>query len=300
MRGHLRRIIISQIKCIISNLTWYFHIIIVKIGIDKILKLDYNNEIIYFNKFFKLHDGIRIFVCKADFLESDFIKISKIPNKVILITGNSDFSIENSYFTNLPGNVYKWYAQNATILNEKVIPIPLGIENYRFSKRRGHGITYKRAAEKIRLLSRDLNTTPTKFIYANFAISTNVEHRQRYYELIKNISHIDLDEPTLSISEFFNKILDYKMILCPIGNGIDTHRLWEVLYSKRVPIVIRIKDCKLFELYSQLPIIILETIDDLYDINLLEKSYSSVTLKKYNTDILNYSYWEKLILNDFN
>ena len=300
MRGILRRIIISQIKCIISNLTWYFHIIIVKIGIDKILKLDYNNEIIYFNKFFKLHDGIRIFVCKADFLESDFIKISKIPNKVILITGNSDFSIENSYFTNLPGNVYKWYAQNATILNEKVIPIPLGIENYRFSKRRGHGITYKRAAEKIRLLSRDLNTTPTKFIYANFAISTNVEHRQRYYELIKNISHIDLDEPTLSISEFFNKILDYKMILCPIGNGIDTHRLWEVLYSKRVPIVIRIKDCKLFELYSQLPIIILETIDDLYDINLLEKSYSSVTLKKYNTDILNYSYWEKLILNDFN
>jgi hypothetical protein len=90
------------------------------------------------------------------------------------------------------------------------------------------------------------------------------------------------------------------MILCPIGNGIDTHRLWEVLYSNRVPIILRIKDCNLYELYSQLPVIILETIDDLHNIKLLEDMYHTVKTKEYNTDILKYSYWENMILKDLN
>ena len=36
---------------------------------------------------------------------------------------------------------------------------------------------------------------------------------------------------------YFKEIGKYKFVICPEGNGIDTHRLWETLYSKGIPIV---------------------------------------------------------------
>ncbi len=298
IRVILRQLIIIPIKWIFSNLTWCFYYGIKILRIDKITNRHYNSEIIYFNKFFKLHDGENIFVCKTDFLIADFKKISQIPNNVILVTGNSDFPIDSNYFAKLPANVYKWYAQNASFVNEKIIPIPLGIENFDFALRRGHGFKYSRAEEKIDLLSRESGITPTKFIYANFSISTNTAYRQTVYDFVKNIPHVDLEDPVLTISEFFNKILDYKMILCPIGNGIDTHRLWEVLYLKRIPIIIKIKECKIYELYAQYPIIILNDIDELKNVSYLEELYIIAINKQFNIDLLNHSYWENMIKND--
>lgn len=294
----LRRLVIFPIKWMFSNAIWYFHYGTRILRIDKITNKHDNSEIIYFNKFFKLHDGKNIFVCKTDFLTSDFKKISKIQNKVILVTGNSDIPIDSNYFAKLPANVYKWYAQNSTFSNEKIIPIPLGIENFDFALRKGHGVKYSRVEEKIDLLSKQSGITPTRFIYANFSISTNTTYRQTVYNFVKNIPHIDLEDPDLTISEFFNKILDYKMILCPIGNGIDTHRLWEVLYSKRVPVVIRIKECNIYDLYTKFPIIILDDIAALKNAPLIEELYKLAINKYFNDDLLNYSYWEKMIEND--
>jgi hypothetical protein len=291
-------LIIFPIKWIISNATWYFHYVTRILKIDKITNKYYNSEIIYFNKFFKLHNGNNIFVCKTDFLLADFKKISKIPNNVILVTGNSDIPIDSSYFSKLPSNVYKWYAQNATFSNEKIIPIPLGIENFDFALRKGHGVKYRRVEEKIDLLSKESGITPTKFIYANFSISTNTSYRQTIYDFVKKIPYIDLEDPVLSVSEFYNKILDYKMILCPIGNGIDTHRLWEVLYSKRVPVIIRINECKIYDLYTKFPILILDDISDLKNAPLIEELYKLAINKYFNDDLLNYSYWEKMIKDD--
>jgi hypothetical protein len=164
--------------------------------------------------------------------------------------------------------------------------------------RKGHGIKYSRVQEKIDLLSQELGIIPTKFMYANFSIITNTTYRQKIYNFVKKIPHIDLEDPVLSVSEFFNKILDYKMILCPIGNGIDTHRLWEVLYSKRVPVIIRIKEYNIYDLYTKFPILILDDINDLKNTQLIEELYNLAISKYFNDDLLNYSYWEKMIKDD--
>lgn len=66
-RKTLRRLIIYPIKWIISNAIWYYHYGTRILRIDKIINKQYNSEIIYFNKFFKLHNGDNIFVCKTDF-----------------------------------------------------------------------------------------------------------------------------------------------------------------------------------------------------------------------------------------
>lgn len=287
----LRRIV----RLLINDFLWSIQKLSFILNIDTNRKR-YNDEIIQFNKFFRLHDGVKVFVCKIDLIERDLERIRRLDHKVVLVTGNSDLPVDDKFLHKIPENVVCWYAQNALLNHPKIVPIPLGIENHEFANRRGHGVTYRSAGEKLNLLSSIPDKVRSKFMYANFKISTNPRHRQLLYDYIKNVPHIDLDEPVLTVAQFFDKLLEYKMVLCPIGNGIDTHRLWEVLYAGRVPVVIRYDNYPIYDLYSELPVIILDDINDLSDINLLEKAFSIVTTSPRKRALLDYKYWEKRIL----
>lgn len=257
------------------------------------------NNFIEINKFSELHNGKEIFFCKTDFLFQEFEEIKKLDNEVVLISGNSDYPITEKYLNYLPKNVKKWYAQNALVYSDVLEPIPLGLENKFPSVRQGHGIGYyDRVQEKENLLSRDNKISPTKFMYSNFRVETNYHERIFYKKISINEKHIDWEESNLTLNNFFDKILEYKMVLCPLGNGIDTHRLWEVLYSKRVPITVKSGKFKLYELYEKLPIIILDNIEDLKNKNLIETLYQSTIEKKYNKDLLDFDFWYKKILHE--
>jgi hypothetical protein len=256
------------------------------------------NEMIELNKFSKLHNGSDIFFCKTDYLFNEFEKISELSNEVILITGNSDYPIDEFKFNRRPKNIKKWYAQNALVNHEILEPIPIGIENKYPSIREGHGIGYyDRVDKKENLLSRNLSVIPTKGIYSNFQIDTNYSHRV----LVKNISlksnHIDWHEPNLSLDEFFNTILDYEMVICPSGNGVDTHRLWEVLYSNRIPITVKVGDYKIYELYEKYPIIILDNVHDLENEKLIYNKFEIIKNKNYNREELDCDFWLEKIKN---
>ena len=292
----IRHWVVPSVKWIILQISWFFQQSLSLVGATRLSTFKYNKDILQFNKFFSLHNGETLFVCKIDFLEKDLKSIGQLKHDVILVTGNGDNPIDNSFRDKIPTNVISWYAQNALLIHPKIIPIPLGIENFEMSQRKGHGRTYKRAGEKLRILSRVIDITPSKFIYSNFNLSTHAEHRLQLYDCINGISHIDVDEPLLTVTQFFDKILEYKMVLCPIGNGIDTHRVWEVLYAGRVPIVIKAGDYAIYELYSQLPIVILEDIHDLANFQLLETAYSRVQSTRYNSELLLFNYWKKRIL----
>lgn len=241
------------------------------------------------NQLSYLHNGKNIFFCKTDYIYEDFDKISKIANDVIFITGNSDYPITDQIVKSAPKNIIKWYCQNAISNNDIIEPIPIGIENHIECFRNGHGVSYKRAGEKKRIISNlKNNIEPSKLIYANFNIQTNINYRTMVRNVIKNIDYIDWVEPNLNLVDFFNKLIEYKIVICPIGNGIDTHRLWETLYCQRVPLVFRF-DYKIYRMYEELPIIILDSINDLYDKNLIIKKYHEVKNKSLNKCQL--SYW---------
>ena len=57
----------------------------------------------------------------------------------------------------------------------------------------------------------------------------------------------------ISLISIFNK---YKFILCPLGNGVDSHRIWETLYSGSIPIVL---DKVTFKCLDGLPVIKLKS-----------------------------------------
>jgi hypothetical protein len=248
------------------------------------------------NKFSELHDGNNIIFCKTDFILEEFKRIKDIPHDIILITGNSDYPIDESIFSLRPNNIKKWYAQNALVNDDILIPIPIGLENKLESVRIGHGIGYyDRVSEKESLLSRNNITIPTKKYYSNFNINTNYLYRSNIKSICENSQHIDWEESNLSLTEFFDKILEYEAVICPIGNGVDTHRLWEVLYSNRIPITIRVDDFKLYDLYEKLPIILLDYENQLYDEKLLDEKLKEIKNKQYDMSLLYYSYWENLI-----
>jgi hypothetical protein len=251
-----------------------------------------NSKYIEINKLSRLHNGSSIFFCKTDYLLSEFENIKRQNNNVILITGNSDYAITDQILALAPKNIKKWYAQNAISNSPILEPLPIGLENKLPSAREGHGIGYfDRATLKESLLEKvNLNNKePTKLVYANFNINTNHNYRNPIKAICQNVSFIDWEEPGLSLNSFFDKVLEYKMILCPAGNGLDTHRLWEVIYCNRIPVTFKVGNYKLYELYNKLPIILLENNKDLMNHSLVEKKYAECINKKYDMSILDIS-----------
>jgi hypothetical protein len=249
------------------------------------------------NKFSYLHDEEKIFFTKTDFLLSDFEKIKKLNNDVILISGNSDYSINDDYLNSLPNNVKVWFAVNAEVNHPKIIPIPIGLCNYKQNKRCvSHGWAFPEDTEKI-FDDIDLSIKPNKLIYSNFSVHTNFDHRIPCRDISKKIPHIDWEDPTLEKSDFLNKILQYESVFCPSGNGIDTYRLWEVLYTNRIPITIKMGNYKIYELYEKLPILVLNDILELENEEKIRNKIIQIKNQKYNLNLLDFDYWKSKILN---
>ena len=254
------------------------------------------------NKFSELHNNSSIIFCKTDYLHTEFLNISERKKDCILISGNSDYGITDDIISYIPKYVKKWFAQNAISNNSLLVPIPLGLENKKECYRHEHGIGYeKRMKEKEEeiIKNRITNTNPIKFIYLNCNIHTNLSYRTYIRGLALSTNYIDIEQPSLSISELYSNYSEYKMILCPIGNGVDTHRLWEVLYLNRIPITIKVGNFNLYRMYEELPIVLLENHQELLDKKLIEDKYYIAQDKlKGLEQKLDYNYWKNLILKE--
>ena len=62
-------------------------------------------------------------------------------------------------------------------------------------------------------------------------------------------------------------------MLCPRGNGLDTHRAWETLYIGRIPVVAASAMDAVFE---RLPVIILGSWDELNNTAVLAQNESAI------------------------
>lgn len=254
------------------------------------------------NQLSHLHDGEKIIFCKTDFLLTEFERISDLENDVVLISGNSDYAITDNIVSAAPPNIKKWFAQNAVSNHSVLEPLPIGYENKIVSERGGHGVGYpNRVQLKEELTDFISKNTITKSgrIYANFNTSTNRSHRDPILEICKQNEDITV-KSGLTLTEFFHDISDFKMSVCPAGNGIDTHRLWEVLACGGVPITIKIGNFKIYELYNLLPIIQLDYKEQLLDTDLIEEKFAEQKKKnpKDYKPLLEKEYWINRILKE--
>jgi len=132
-----------------------------------------------------------------------------------------------------------------------------------------------------------MNIQKTKDVYFYFSLYTH-KSRANCYNKLKNklLWNISRDK-----EEYFIELASHKYCICPRGNGIDTHRIWEALYLNVIPIVIESD----FINIHNLPIIILKNWDEL-DINNLQNNFNNQENSKltmdYYKNILNKIYKE--------
>jgi len=220
-----------------------------------------------------------ILFCYAHRLDYLCSVIHSFQNDFILITHNSDENINtNNPIINIllsNSRITKWYAQNLSVYNNKIFPLPIGIAN----KQWDHG----------NLLNlKNIDTIKTDNIFFNCSINTNVEKRKVCYEkLISKVPFID----KLPQQDYYKTLGKYKFCICPEGNGSDTHRLWECLYLRCVPIVIRTLFIEILKNHTNIPLCIVDSWDDLQPNTLIYENY------EFKDDYYDIETYKRLITN---
>jgi hypothetical protein len=210
-------------------------------------------------------------------------KIHLFKNNFILVTHNSDEEIRETIEVNTILNcekVLKWFGQNICFDHTKLNFLPIGIANSQWA----HGnlsLFYDNN------FMQNLSIKTNK-IYFNFNIKTNVTKRQLCYDSLKNkLEWLDNVSPL----ENLKRLSSYEFCICPEGNGGDTHRLWECLYLKVVPIVIESEFTKTL-LKTGIPMVILDKWDNI-DVNSLNYNDFNFENEK-NVKILNFAHFQNL------
>jgi hypothetical protein len=224
----------------------------------------YSKEMQDLNQLDNINNYKSIFVTTHD-LEVFNEKFKNDINDKIIITHNSDGEIKNKY------NFKLHLCQNLLKNFNNTIPIPIGIENNQW------------VDNKIFYDIKNMRINKTKNIYFYFRQHTHFKRKICYEKFINKLEW-NILRPK---NEYFIEIAKHKYAICPRGNGLDTHRIWECLYLNTIPIVI--KDD--FINIHNLPIIVLDSWDDL-NINNIINEFSNQQISK-----LTIEYYEKIIVS---
>lgn len=250
------------------------------------------NEYITGNKFIDICERTGATFSKIDNLAEFGSQTPKV-----FVTHNGDYPINEQRFNLAPHHYDCWLAQNKGIDNEKVIGIPIGLENMRLRTSlaaRGGAFSsqIEGALEKATIINKynHFHLKKKGLVYMNFNVHTYRSEREPLWK-----KFIDKDWVTttqsLPMQKFYFEMATHKFIFSPRGNGVDCHRTWEALYSKTIPIV-RKSTC--MNEFKELPILFVDSWDEV-TLPFLNEKYEEMSNTLYNLDKIKISYWEKVI-----
>ena len=191
---------------------------------------------------------------------------------------NSDYSFNKEHLKLFEiDKIKKIYTQNLnTSLVSNLYVLPIGIANSRWR----HG--------NLNLLTEIIeeNNEKSSNFFFNFKIATNRKKRQLCYDEFKD--KINYVSSTNNQVDYLRNLSRHKYCICPEGNGLDTHRFWECLYLKVIPICLK---NVITEYYSNyVPIILLDNWHDL-DIENIDNVKTKVDTWEGYDSILNINYY---------
>jgi hypothetical protein len=237
--------------------------------------------------------------------------LHQFKNPIILITGDMDTTVPddipdiNSILDH--PNLLKWYAQNLSKKNvhPKLFHSPIGLDYHTLSFVTGNNHEWGQFLTPIQQ-EKQLIQTKKQFISIQNVDSskavTNFHHstfgypirRQTYREpILKALKNKDCIVwlPQQKRIDFWNSCNQYAFVICPFGNGLDTHRTWETLILGRIPIIPK---SELNELFKDLPVVEVE--DEEWkniDSEWLSRKYNDIIIKwgSYKWNKLTLYYW---------
>ena len=169
-----------------------------------------------------------IIFCNSDYLEDLCKRLTPIiQTSVVLLLGNSDrnFRERPDSLSDFTGPVY---AQNLVEPIPGFLPLPIGLEN-RHWQDVGRPRDFARMRKKVR------NRIPR--VMWTFNLSTNRPVRKVAQSELRGLDIAD-ELGQVSPARHREALAQYAFVASPPGNGLDTHRTWEALYLRSVPIVL--------------------------------------------------------------
>lgn len=205
----------------------------------------------------------------------------------IIFTNLEDTPIDEYIFDKIPENVLSVNAVNAISYGGKVNPIPYGLQ-------RAMDPSDDRVSITTNFMGiPDIN--PSVLLYINHSDNTNTE-RIGIRDIFKNKPWAVAQDYKISYSEYLEKIRQSKFVVCPIGNAIDCHRNWEVLYMRRVPVMKRYD--YLEYLFKDYPVLFVDKYEDINEDLLLENEDLYLRSKTINLDNWDLNMMYDKIMND--
>lgn len=236
--------------------------------------------------------------CKSDYIFNgqfkQWIKLNGVSDKITLITGSSDYEINQSTIQSFDNEVKYWFGMNMTA-SDRACCIPIGLTS--FDPRQTDPsflFRYGSATDTHKILATDTHITDAWKIpktdifkvYMNFSANT-FRDRKRIWTQFKDIPWIHTENYNLPNREtYFKDLRKSEYSLCPRGNGIDTHRFWESLYSGVIPII---EKDKIHEFFKDLPFLEFDKLTpEIVTEQEIEKRKTHIT---FNYHKLYCSYW---------
>jgi hypothetical protein len=216
--------------------------------------------------------------CKVDHLIGLFDQIRQARNRVVLVSSESDRPITEEFLQRCPPQIAHWFSTNIQAKTEKLSVLPLGLANSYC------GITLK--APLIAAHSRPF-AGRSRWLYVNFRATTNPAAREpvlHHFRSLKDADWVTFREAGLGFEGLLDEMTLHRFMLCPPGNGIDTHRLWEALYSRTIPVALAHPSMNSFR---DLPILFVEDFRELTR-DFLAAEFVRITSAKWH--------WQKLFL----
>ena len=227
------------------------------------------------------------------FLKTDLKEIyfdnfhNEIKTKYIVVCHNSDTSFQPGDMKYIDDKIIHCFTQNLdTLPSAKVSPIPIGFENARF-RNNGKTKLLKKYDQKF--------INKKDGVFCSFNTHTNYQIRSKIKELISGKDNFYFKQ-FKSFDEYLANISCYKFVLCPPGNGIDTHRVWETLLVGGIPIV---EKNFLYSEFSRqgMPLIMIDNWEKIEEIDFDYFLNYKLNLKKEVSwdSIIRFKYWSQKI-----
>lgn len=238
----------------------------------------------------ELKDSNKLYI---DLLTTPYHYLNFIYNKIKSMNIKLNFYLMTEPNVN-PGIInsfleisYKIYCLNNNFLHPNVHYMPIGIRDYGITIKPQHQDFYhsylfneglnKPDKEYLCLLGGMADTHPDR----NIAYST-LKDKEFIFDLSKVSFNINMTKHygKIPVNKFYNYMNKSNYIIAPRGAGVDTHRFFEAIYLKTIPIVKK-TNTPFDKLYEKFPCLI---INDWYEITkeLLETNIDNLMIKMNN------------------
>ena len=235
---------------------------------------------------------------------------------IIIVTNGDDgyfpydFQKQPNFDRFLGPHVLHIFAQNCWLKDHpKFHGIPIGIDyhtlNWEHSTQhdwgRANGVTALQQEDiLLKCISKPFNESDPTSIITNFHLAMNDPPRRQIMRqgIYKHLKDVEWMKwlPKQTREEFWNECDKVSFVLCPPGNGPDTHRAWEVLMLGRVPII---QDLSINQVYDGLPVWIVKDWQEFAklsteDLVSKQKEFAS-KWSSYKWEKLTLKYWSEYI-----